>query len=71
MKFFKLNGHNTNSKSHEAREAKKELLQRGVIKCCKCKAANKTLLKRNVNGKEQYICKECYEHLPENAKTKF
>lgn len=61
----KLNGHNPNSKSHKAREAKKKLLQCGVVKCCKCKAGNVTLLKRNVGGKEQYICKSCYEKTPE------
>lgn len=67
----KLNGHNPNSKSHKAREAKKKLLQCGVVKCCKCKAVDKTILKRKVNGVEQYICKKCYERLPAKAKSNF
>ena len=59
-KFFGALRRNPNSKSAKAREAKRTLLVGKTIACFKCGKANQTLYKREIGGKLQYICKDCY-----------
>jgi len=65
MNLAKFNGHNPNSKSAKAREAKQKLLTVGTISCCKCGSTRNTILKRKVKNKTQYICRDCYKKTPE------
>lgn len=64
-KFFSALRRNPNSKSAKTRAERRKLLTVGVVTCCKCGASKKTLYKRRLDKKEQYICFDCYSKTPE------